>query len=434
MKKESIMIRIIIIVVIILLLLIPLSMIGSLIDERVQYRNQAIHDINQSWADQQTIAGPVLTVEEIVVKKSKDGETTKSRNMLHMLPNDLIYECKVTPEIRNRGIYETVLYNAEIKIKGSFSKTDFIENLFDQNSSFSQFVSINVSDMKGIKENISIKLNDKKYELVPGLRNKDVLQKGVHAFVDLENNTKAKFEIDLIIRGSQALNFIPVGKMTKVTINSDWNNPGFIGEFLPSERILTEDGFTAEWKVNHFNRDYPQVWHNNQYNIFSSAFGVNLLLPVDEYQKTTRTTKYGIMIIILTFITFFMIEVFSKKVIHPIQYLFVGLALVIFYSLLLSISEYFLFHYSYLISSLLVLILISFYVRSIYSDSRIGFIISGVLIFFYGFMYVILQLQDLSLLLGNIALFIILAIIMLATRKINWFEVMNRKSNFNTNL
>jgi inner membrane protein len=409
-------------------------MIGSLIDERVQYRNEAINDINRSWADQQTITGPILTIEEVVQKENSLGETNQYRNMVHILPNDLSYECNVTPEIRNRGIYETVLYNADIKIKGSFSKTNFIENMIDQKSSFYQFMSLNISDMKGIKENISIKLNGKEYELVPGLRDKGVLQSGVHTFVNVGNNTDAKFEINLSIRGSKSLNFLPVGKMTKVIVSSEWNNPGFTGEFLPVKRTLNENGFSAEWKINHFNRNYPQMWHNNQHNIFGSAFGVNLLLPVDEYQKTMRTTKYGIMIIILTFITFFMIEVFSKKVIHPIQYLFVGLVLVIFYSLLLSLSEYMLFQYSYLISSLLVLILITFYVRSIYSDSRIGFVISGVLVFFYGFMYVILQLQDLSLLLGNIALFIILAIIMLATRKINWFEVMDRKGNFNTNL
>ncbi|MCW8805590.1 MAG: cell envelope integrity protein CreD, partial [Ignavibacteriaceae bacterium] len=159
------------------------------------------------------------------------------------------------------------------------------------------------------------------------------------------------------------------------------------------------------------------------------AFGVKLLVPVDEYQKTMRTSKYGLMIIVLTFLSFFMIEIFSKKVIHPIQYLLVGLALIIFYSILLAISEYILFQYSYLISSLLIIALIGFYAKSIYQSTQISIIITGMLMMFYGFMYVILQLQDYSLLIGNIALFTILAAIMFFTRKINWFDILSNKSN-----
>ena len=138
-------------------------------------------------------------------------------------------------------------------------------------------------------------------------------------------------------------------------MKSSWNNPSFEGAFLPLSREITEDGFTAQWKVNYFNRSYPQEWEEKTYDPFPSAFGVKLLVPVDEYQKTMRTSKYGIMIIVLTFLSFFMIELFSKKVIHPIQYLLVGLALIIFYSILLAISEYILFQYSYLISSLLII-------------------------------------------------------------------------------
>ena len=150
-------------------------------------------------------------------------------------------------------------------------------------------------------------------------------------------------------------------------------------------------------------------------------------LPVDEYQKTTRTSKYGLMIVVLTFLSFFLVELFAKKVIHPIQYLLVGLALIIFYSILLAVSEYIVFQYSYLVSSVLIILLIGLYVKSIYRSKQIASIITGMLTMFYGFMYVILQLQDYSLLLGNIALFIILAAVMFFTRKINWFEIFSGK-------
>ena len=168
------------------------------------------------------------------------------------------------------------------------------------------------------------------------------------------------------------LEFVPLGKFTEVNMKSSWNNPSFEGAFLPLSREITEDGFTAQWKVNYFNRSYPQEWEEKTYDPFPSAFGVKLLVPVDEYQKTMRTSKYGLMIIVLTFLSFFMIELFSKKVIHPIQYLLVGLALIIFYSILLAISEYILFQYSYLISSLLIIALIGFYAKSIYQSTQIS--------------------------------------------------------------
>jgi inner membrane protein len=191
--------------------------------------------------------------------------------------------------------------------------------------------------------------------------------------------------------------------------------------FSPISRNISSYGFSANWQANHFNRDYPRMGAALNRR---SAFGVKLMMPVDEYQETMRTTKYGLIIIILTFVSFFMIEIFSKKTIHPIQYLLVGLSLVIFYSLLLSISEYLVFQYSYLVSSLMTIVLTSLYVKSIYSSGRLGALIGLILASFYGFMYVIIQMQDYSLLLGNIALFAILAIIMYLTRKLNWYEVL----------
>jgi inner membrane protein len=224
------------------------------------------------------------------------------------------------------------------------------------------------------------------------------------------------------------LNFVPMGKNTEVNVSSSWSNPSFIGNFLPAEREVQENGFTASWSVNHFNREFPQEWENQQYDVFKDKFGVKFFIPADEYQQTMRSSKYGLLIIILTFVSFFLVEVFSGKAIHPIQYLLIGLALIIFYSLLLSLSEYILFQYSYLIAGSLVIGLITLYTKSIYKNRNIVLSISAMLISFYGFVYVLLQLQDYSLLLGNIALFLILAAIMFFTRKVNWFDVLKSKS------
>ncbi len=427
MKKDSVALRILLIAAITILLLIPLLMIQSLITDRQQYRFEAVQEISKSWSGAQTIAGPVITVTYREEKENKEGKKYLTKKSYHYLPENLKMDVDVTPEKRYRGIYEVILYKSKIKMRGNFNLKKLIEQFSDKKIEQS-YISFNISDLRGIQKDAVLKLNDKNYNLVSGLKNK-IFKSGFYSDFDLSNvNVLPHFDIELELNGMENLDFIPLGKFTDVNVNSPWNNPSFAGAFLPTTREVTEDGFTAQWKVNYFNRSYPQEWKGKTYDTFPSAFGVKLLVPVDEYQKTMRTSKYGLMIIALTFLSFFMIELFSKKVIHPIQYLLVGLALLIFYSILLAISEYILFQFSYLISSLLIIALIGFYVKSIYKSKQIATIITGMLFMFYGFMYVILQLQDYSLLLGTIALFIILAAIMFFTRKINWFEIFKVKT------
>ena len=428
MKKDSVALRILLVAAITILLLIPLLMIQSLITDRHQYRFEAVQEISKGWAGSQTVAGPLITVTNKEEKEDKDGNKYFLTRSYHYLPENLKVDVDVTPEKRYKGIYEVMLYKSKIKMSGNFN----FEKIFKQfeNKKIEQsYISFNISDLRGIQKGATLKLNDNDYNLISGLKDK-IFKNGFYS--DFELNTEdviQNFEIKLELNGIENLDFIPLGKSTEVNINSPWNNPGFAGAFLPTTRKITADGFTAQWRVNHFNRSYPQEWESKTYDPFTSAFGVKLLVPVDEYQKTMRTSKYGMMIIVLTFLSFFMVELFSKKVIHPIQYLLVGFALLIFYSILLAISEYILFQYSYLISSLLIIALIGFYTKSIYQSAQISSIITGMLFMFYGFMYVILQLQDYSLLLGNIALFIILAAMMFFTRKINWFEIFGNKRN-----
>jgi inner membrane protein len=428
MKKDSVALRILLIAAITILLWIPLLMIQSLITDRQQYRFEVIHEISKSWAGAQTVAGPIITVTNKEKKENKKGEKYFVTKSYHYLPENLKIDASVTPEKRYKGIYEVMLYKSNIKISGSFNLKKLLEQFSDKNIEQS-FVSFNISDLRGIQKDAALKLIGTNYNLVSGLKNK-IFKNGFYSDIDLnKENILQNFEVELELNGMENLDFLPLGKFTEVSVNSSWNNPGFAGAFLPATREVTEDGFTAQWKVNHFNRSFPQEWESKTYNAFTSAFGVKLLVPVDEYQKTMRTSKYGMMIVVLTFLSFFMVELFSKKVIHPIQYLLIGFALLIFYSILLAISEYILFQHSYLISSLLIIALIGFYVKSIYKSKQIASIITGMLFMFYGFMYVILQLQDYSLLLGNIALFIILAAIMFFTRKINWFEIFSSKRN-----
>ena len=275
-----------------------------------------------------------------------------------------------------------------------------------------------------------VKWNNDEQTVIPGLKDKNIFTNGFYSDISInKDQPNSVFEINLTLNGVDEINFVPVGKSTEVKVSSTWNDPSFTGNFLPSQREMDENGFTATWNVNHFNRQFPQEWSQSTYDIFKDKFGVKFYIAADEYQQTMRSSKYGLLLIIFTFVSFFLVEVFSGKAIHPIQYLLIGLALIIFYSLLLSLSEYILFQYSYLIAGSLVIGLITLYTKSIYKNRNIVLSISAMFISFYGFVFVLLQLQDYSLLLGNIALFLILAAIMFFTRKVNWFEVLNSKIN-----
>jgi inner membrane protein len=216
---------------------------------------------------------------------------------------------------------------------------------------------------------------------------------------------------------------MPVGRETTVQVGGSWGNPSFVGAYLPEERSVEPNKFLASWKVLHLNRNYPQQWTGASVNLKESAFGIKLLMGLDEYQKTMRSAKYAIMFIVLTFLSFFMAEVLNKRIIHPIQYVLIGLALTIFYTLLLSISEQTNFNRAYLLSSAATIALIGLYTRSVLNSILAAAIITGILAVLYGFLFIVLQLQDYALLLGSIGLFLILALVMYITRNINWFAV-----------
>jgi inner membrane protein len=429
--KNSIGLRLGIIAVVTLVLLIPALMIQSLISERQLRRDEAILDVFDKWGNVQTVSGPILSVPYKTVVKLNDGNIQTVKNYAHLLPDDLIINGNINPEVRYRGIYETVLYNSEINFNGSFSPKEINTlNIPEQNILWDEaFVSIGITDMKGIKELIKLNWNKDEVTTNPGIPTIDVLQSGVSARVNITESNKYEFSFDINLNGSESIFFTPLGKQTKVSLNSDWNTPSFAGQYLPAARNITKENFNAEWNILHLNRNYPQVWLGNSNQINQSAFGVTLLIPVDEYQKTMRTAKYAIMFIAFTFISFFMMELLNKKTIHPLQYLLIGFALLIFYSLLLAVSEHLLFNYAYLISGLLIISLITAYTRSVLKSNRHSLFIAGILTMLYSYLFIILQLQDYALLMGSIGLFLILAMIMYLTRKVDWFGIMQTNNN-----
>jgi inner membrane protein len=418
--------RIIIIGILSIILLIPATLIQFLIDERQQRRNGAILEVSEKWGKPQTIAGPILSVPFKTYIKDEKGNLITETHYAHFLPDNIFIESKIYPEIRYRGIYEVILYNTEINIRGNFLFPHFNDlNIPEENILWKDiFFGIGISDLKGMKENINIKWNNSELSPTPGMKSTDILPSGISFNPELNQNIQNyNFSLDINLNGSKEIRFIPVGRNTTVTISSNWSNPSFIGEFLPIERQITSDSVIATWKILNLNRNYPQKWIGEQYKIFDSSFGLELLLPIDEYQRTMRTSKYAIMFIGLTFLSFFIIEILNKKILHPIQYLLIGFALIIFYTLLLSISEHIKFNYAYLIASSSIILMITLYTKSVLKNKLITFLMFGILTILYGYLFIVLQLQDYALLFGSIGLFFILSIIMYVTRRIDWFSI-----------
>jgi inner membrane protein len=287
------------------------------------------------------------------------------------------------------------------------------------------FVCIGLNDFRGIEDQLSLSWNDSSHIFNAGMPDDHIIKNGLHTPVALNDNDLTKsntFKLQLHLRGSENLSFTPVGKTTDVHFTSAWTNPSFDGSFLPvTTPQITEKGFSAEWKVQHLNRNYPQCWKDGNYNIADSRFGITLLQPVDSYSKTMRSVKYAILFIALTFGLYFFLEILQKRTVHPIQYVLVGLALSIFYTLLLSISEYIQFNIAYSIAAAATVALITLYTKSVFHKWKIAMLFGVMLTTLYTFIFILLQLQDGALLFGSIGLFIVLAVVMYYSRKINWY-------------
>lgn len=447
--RRSITLKLIVIGVLMLLLLIPTSLLDSLIYERQNLRDQAIAEVSQKWGGSQTIGGPVISVPFTSLVEGEGKEPVEVIHYAYFLPDELRIEGTVLPQQRQRGIYVIVLYSSSLSVSGRFDRFNAAELPVDsarfqwQNAR----LILGLSDMSGIQEAITLNWNGRPYAFGPGTVNRDLLGTGASVALDLSQDlVDNRFDFTLQLNGSSDLSFMPFGKETRVLLQSSWPDPSFEGTFLPDERTVTGDGFTAEWRVLQLNRDYPQqgignfIGRRSDYSaapdygyrsvnsdpaarLNSRAFGVRLLLPIDEYKKTERSTKYAMIFILLTFLAYFFIEVLNRRRLHPIQYLLIGAAIILFYILLLSISEHLSFDWAYLIGCLTILTLITSYSWFILRNGKLTALVAGLLAVLYGFFYSILQLQDYALLMGSIGLLLILATIMYLTRNIDWYEL-----------
>lgn len=420
---RSITLKAIIVGILILLLLIPSAMIQGLISERKNRSEETISKINEKWSTAQTLNGPVLVVPYSIQKTDAKKNIVTENHLLYLTPDELTVKVNLIPEERHYGIYKSILYKSNVLISGNFDRIDSLPVTGDIRWN-EAYIKMGLSDLRGIENDPDFTINSHHFTAKTDGK-ADVIGEGL--FISLKNQAvtasekKWSFNCKLQLKGSSDISFIPIGKNTTVNVDGNWKAPGFIGGYSP-EYKLTDKGFSAHWNILHFNRSIPEYWIDTTDKFDEDYFGVNLVDTVDHYQLNMRSAKYAIMFIALTFVVFFFVEILTRKRIHPLQYFLVGLALILFYTLLLSLSEQISFGFAYLIASFATIGLITAYAHSIFKDkmqtSILGFLLGAL----YVFLYVVLQLEDIALLIGSIGLFVILAVIMSLSRKIKWYK------------
>ncbi len=430
--RSSVLVKAIGIGIIVLLLLIPGAMVESLVRERKFTYTSAVDEICSKWGSSQTITGPVVTIPFYFRTTDSNGKPAVMKKYAHFLPSELNINGKVDPEIRNRSIYKAILYKGNLDISGSFGKLNYERLKIDpQDMLFEEaFLSVGISDLRGISRQVTVNWDGDEEIAEPGIPVYDVISSGVNIPLDLSShrtgNVPHTFKLNLALNGSRSLSFLPMGKETNVQISSPWASPSFDGAFLPTERNITQNGFEAKWSVLELNRTYPQEWIERAYTE-NSAFGFSMIIPVDYYQTITRSVKYALLFIVLTFAAFFTIEILKSYRVHPIQYVLIGFALTLFYALLLSFSERIGFGPAYLIASAGIVVMVTLYSMTITKSNLMACLIGAVLSGLYGFLYLLLQLEDYALLMGSIGLFVILGTFMFLTRNIDWYGGKKKK-------
>jgi inner membrane protein len=433
--RTSITARMLVVGVLLLILLVPLQFVKELIYERGARQTEVIREINEKWGNEVILSGPILKVPYKTYKttelynsetKKYEKKTETTVKTAYVFPDQLDITSAIHTKESNRAIYKSVVYTADIVVRGAFPKIDLSEKdvkpadiLWEKAT-----VVIQTTNIKGIRSSMEVLLDGLPMAMNPKFT-KDYLntiQSEVIPDFEVMAAKKMPFSFDVKINGSERLQFIPIGKETKVAMTSNWHSPSFNGNYLPMNqgKEISKDGFTAQWEVYQINRQFEQIFYGALPDLSRFAFGANLIIPVDEYQKSERTAKYGFLVIGLTLLVFLMIQIGSKIYIHPFQYVMVGLALVMFYTLLISISEHSSFLKAYIIAASAVLLLITVYSRFIFKGWKFPALIAFSLASIYGFIYVIIQLENYALLVGSIGLFIILGIVMFASRKIDW--------------
>jgi inner membrane protein len=418
---QSMTVKLALLAILGLLLLVPLQMIKQIILERQLNAEKVEKEISDQWAAEQCFSGPVINIPVRTIPSEKDEKSIT--RLWHILPENLNVTGIIKPEIRYRGIYQSVVYDSELKIKGYFIIP--VKDVLKGYEVFwnEAYYTTGISDNRGLKGRIILKSDSTELEAEPGVRDNDIFQSGI-SFISpvLIPGSRISIDMSVNLSGSKGLQLTPIGKTTSAHLQSGWTSPSFNGSFLPVKRNVDEKGFTADWEVTHLNRNFPQNWIGSSFHPLESSFGLDLFLPVDHYQKSWRSSRYGILFIALTFLVLVFLETTRKETIHIFNYFLVSLGLVLFFSLMNSLSEQVGFNVAYIISSIATILLISIFTGTLFKEKKTALIVFGMLVILYSFIFILLTLNDYAYLAGNIGLFLLLAVVMGLAGEIDIFK------------
>jgi len=416
-------------------LLVPLWLIGAQINGRSLRQSEVLHEIADSAAISQTVVGPVCVIRyhELVEHFERDQATNRETTRQEVVEGTLVLPPQVLDisgearvETRSRGIYHARLFHSALKISGNFQVPvglglDPGQKIMDAQA----FLVMAVADPRGISNDPVVVINGAQSRFSTGtlgLNDRPGAKVALGAF-DAAQGGHFDFSFPLNLMGTEHLAFAPVGVQTTVALKSDWPNPSFQGRFLPISRTVNASGFEARWQVSALARSFDQVLKTSPVGDGSETLGVSFLEPVNVYSMSQRAVTYGILFVVLTFAAFFLTEILRRLRIHPLQYLLVGLALAIFFLLLIALSEHVPFLIAYAVSAGACVGLIGIYLSGALGERRLGIQFGAGIALLYAILYGVLLSEDNALLMGTALLFAALGITMVTTRKINWYQI-----------
>jgi inner membrane protein len=421
----------------IVLLLVPLMFVSNLIKERSDYRDEVSDALRQSSAGSQKLIGPLIAVpvtEVTTVLESTNDEAPKevrrSKSYIRFwLPESLMVKGEQQVESRQIGIYNGQVWHGDISIQAEFDPKRIGLEANENRQIGEPFVVLALSDARGIGQVQTLKINGEALTVEPGSGLQSDMQ-GMHVPLGSADMTRKALKLDMSfsLNGTGTFSVVPVGRNSEMTLISDWPHPGFKGDFLPAKREISPSGFQAQWQSTWFAnnldskiRDMLLLTEQNEWRL--PAFSVNITTPADQYQLTDRAIKYAILLIALIFAAFFVFESLTARQMHPMEYLLVGLSLVMFYLVLLALSERIGFTPAWVTASLLSGVINGLYLQGVMKTWRASLPFTGALLVLYGVMWSLLHSEDSALLLGTGVLFAALSTVMMLTRRFNWYSI-----------
>jgi inner membrane protein len=432
--------KILLLIAVILILLIPVAMIQHLIEERSSRACGAEQEIMQVWGDEYLVLGPVLQIplvetETVKIRNDKGEEKIEHRQkeyVFHLSPGDLEVETELETEIKKRGIFSVPLFSGQITMKGTFD-TSQIEGRLKPNQTLypeKAMLAIALSNQRGIRSVDHAGWNGGDLDFLSGSQGfgvsscRSLGEGGIHSPVALEKGQN-DFDISIGIQGGKSLRMVPLGDNSSLRVKADWPAPSFQGSYLPLKSRISEAGFEAEWRVSRLSRNIPAAWTGSDEinsELYSALFGVDFFKPMDHYDMNTRAVKYALLFLVVPFLALFIMEsILRREHIHPVQYLLAGIGNVVFYLLLLSVSEHLPFAAAYWISAPAVTLMMLLYSRSLLGTWERSFLMAAVMLLCYAFLYFTLQSEDWALLIGSVGCFAIVAAVMFFTRRLDWY-------------